>query len=94
MTDNEVLKKSVMTQTTVTQLLTESFMPKAAAVNFTPVDLEMRGLPYLESGDCIQLTAEDGTTLTSYILRQEITGVQNLRASVTSTNGELLEVDA
>lgn len=94
MTGNEVFKKAVLNETTVTQILTESFMPKVAAINFTPVDLEMRGLPYLEAGDCIQLTAEDNITVTSYILRQEITGVQNLRASVTSTNGELLEVEA
>lgn len=68
------------------------FSPNASVVNFTPVDLAMRGLPYLEDGDYIQLTAEDGTTVNTYILEQTISGIQHLTADVTSTNGELLEV--
>ena len=94
MSDNEVLRSAELTEAAVIQILTDNFMPKAAAVNFTPVDLEMRGLPYLEAGDAITMTAKDGTTVTSYILRQEISGIQNLQASVTSTNGELMEVEA
>jgi hypothetical protein len=90
--DNEVLKNAELDETAMQTILDTYFAPNASVVNFTPVDLEMRGLPYLESGDYIELTAEDGTTVQTYILSQTISGIQHLEATVTSTNGELLEV--
>lgn len=90
--DNEVLKAAELDMSKMQDILDDYFAPNANVVNFTPVDLEMRGLPYLESGDYIELTAEDGTTVQTYILNQTISGIQHLTASVTSTNGELLEV--
>ena len=90
--NNEVLKSAELDETTMQSILTTYFEPNASVVNFTPVELEMRGLPYLESGDYIELTAEDGETVQTYILAQTISGIQNLRADVTSTTGDLLEV--
>lgn len=90
--NNEVLANANLDQDTMQEILETFFAPNARVVNFTPVDLEMRGLPYLESGDYIELTAEDGTTVQTYILSQTISGIQHLEATVTSTNGELLEV--
>ena len=92
MTDNEVLKKVELKEADVTQILTESFLQNASAINFTPIDLEMRGLPYLETGDYITLTAKDGATVSSYILQQEIQGIQHLRSIISSTNGRLEEI--
>ena len=90
--NNEVLKAAELDETTMQSILTTYFEPNASVINFTPVELEMRGLPYLESGDYIELTAEDGETVQTYILNQTISGIQNLRADVTSTTGDLLEV--
>ena len=90
--NNEVLKSAELDETTMQSILTTYFEPNASVINFTPVELEMRGLPYLESGDYIELTAEDGETVQTYILAQTISGIQNLRADVTSTTGDLLEV--
>ena len=90
--NNEVLKSAELDETTMQSILTTYFEPNASVVNFTPVELEMRGLPYLESGDYIELTAEDGETVETYILSQTISGIQHLTAEVTSTNGALLEV--
>lgn len=94
MTGNAVFNNAPMIAGQVAQILSASFIPRIPAITFTPVDLEMRGLPYLEAGDPIKLTAEDGSIVKSYILRQEISGIQDLRATVTSTNGELMEVEA
>jgi len=90
--NNEVLKSAELDETTMQSILSTYFEPNASVINFTPVELEMRGLPYLESGDYIELTAEDGETVETYILSQTINGIQHLTASVTSTNGALLEV--
>lgn len=92
MEDNVVLENSTASQTELQAVIDQYFAPNASVINFTPVDLGMRGLPYLESGDYIQLTAEDGTTVNTYILEQTISGIQHLTADITSTNGELLEV--
>ena len=92
--NNEVLKAAEMDTATMESILTTYFAPNASVVNFTPVDLSMRGLPYLESGDYIELTAEDGETVDTYILNQTISGIQHLTAEITSTNGNLLEVIA
>lgn len=90
--NNEVLKAAEMDKDSMQEILDTYFAPNASVVNFTPTDLEMRGLPYLESGDYIELTAEDGETVETYILSQTINGIQHLTASITSTNGALLEV--
>ena len=92
--NNEVLKAAEMDTATMESILQTYFAPNASVVNFTPVDLSMRGLPYLESGDYIELTAEDGETVDTYILSQTISGIQHLTAEITSTNGNLLEVIA
>ena len=92
--NNEVLKSAEMDTATMESILTTYFAPNASVVNFTPVDLTMRGLPFLESGDYIELTAEDGETVDTYILNQTISGIQHLTAEITSTNGNLLEVIA
>lgn len=90
--NNEVLKSAQFDSAIMRSILLTYFAPNASVVNFTPVELSMRGLPYLESGDYIELTAEDGETVETYILSQTISGIQHLTADVTSTNGALLEV--
>ena len=92
--NNEVLKAAEMDTATMESILQTYFAPNASVVNFTPVDLTMRGLPFLESGDYIELTAEDGETVDTYILSQTISGIQHLTAEIASTNGNLLEVIA
>lgn len=75
----------------VQQLLAERFVPHLAPVNFTPIDLNMKGLPYLEDGDYLAVTAEDGTVAYSYNMRHELEGVQVLAANVTSVSGEIID---
>lgn len=90
--DNEVLIASDLNDETLQGILDTFFKPNASVVNFTPADISMRGLPFLEAGDYIQLIAEDDTEVNTYILEQTISGIQHLRTEITSTNGELLEV--
>ena len=92
MGDNEVLVNATLSEAAAKTLIEEQFMPNADVVTFTPVDATIKGLPYLEAGDYIQLTAEDDETVNTFILRQEISGIQNLMTTITSTNGELLEL--
>jgi hypothetical protein len=95
MTDNEVLKLMDGADPSVIEaLLDASFIPNLAPVNFLPVDLSMKGLPYLEAGDAISVTAQDGTVCNSYALRHEISGIQALEAQIDSQSGLIIESEA
>lgn len=95
MTDNEVLKlMDGADPSTIEAMLDAYFVPHIAAVNFVPVDLSMKGLPYLEAGDAISVTAQDGTVCNSYALRQEISGIQALEAQIDSQSGLIIESEA
>lgn len=95
MTDNEVLKLMDGADPSVIEaLLDASFIPNLAPVNFVPVDLSMKGLPYIEAGDALSVTAQDGTVCNSYALRQEISGIQALEAQIDSQSGLIIESEA
>lgn len=92
MTDNEILKSlSDVTAEDIEAMLDETFIPNLGPIAFTPIDLTMKGLPYLEAGDYLAITAEDGTVANSFAMRQEISGVQVLTASIESTSGDIIE---
>lgn len=91
-TGNAVLKAmGSATQDTTQALLDSNFIPYLGPVAFTPIDLTMKGLPYLEAGDYLAVTGGDGTTANSYNMRQEIQGIQVLEASIESTSGQIID---
>lgn len=95
MTDNEVLKMMDVADSSVIEAMLDAyFIPHIAAVNFVPIDLSMKGLPYLEAGDAISVTAQDGTVCNSYALRHEISGIQALEAQIDSQSGLIIESEA
>lgn len=93
MSDNLVLHSlQWQSSTSIEWILSQLFIPHLGGLPFTPIDLSMRGFPYLEAGDAISVTAEDGTVVKSYILAQELSGIQILTADVSSrSTGEFLE---
>lgn len=95
MTDSDMLKRMPEATTdSVEAILDEQFIPNLGPIAFTPVDLDMKGLPYLEAGDYLAVTAGDGVTAYSFAMRQEISGVQVLTAHIESTSGEIIESEA
>lgn len=92
MRDNAVIKMLAgATPDSVEAMLQESFVPHLDAVNFTPIDLSMKGLPYIEDGDYLTVTAQDGTLVESFNLEHTMKGAQVLSADVKSVSGEILE---
>lgn len=98
MTDNGFLKYMIPTDavsadTIAAAIITEldaDFIPHAPDVNFTPTDLEMRGLPYLEAGDYLSIDDASGGTVETYILRRELSGIQTLADTISSVGGEIV----
>lgn len=92
MTDNAVLKMMDGADPSVIEpILDSSFIPYIGAVNFMPIDLTMKGLPYIEAGDALQVTAQDAAVYPSYALRHEISGIQALEAQIDSQSGLIIE---
>ena len=92
MSDNEVFRlASGADQASVVFALATDFVPHVDPINFVPIDFEMKGLPYLEAGDALAITAQDGTVVNSYALRIEISGVQALQMEIESQSGLIID---
>ena len=80
------------TESTVNALLDTTLIPALEAVNFTPVELHMRAMPWIEAGDALQITTEDGEVVNTFAMSHAISGIQMLQATIESSGGELVEV--
>lgn len=91
MTDNAVINMLDSTmKTAVTNLIRGDFKTNAARVGFTPADLTMQGWPWLEAGDALQITAEDGTLVKTFALRVEMSGIQHLTSVIAAEGGKIV----
>lgn len=90
---NWVLQNIPSTQDAAEDMITTYFIPNIGGVDFTPIDLDAKGLPWIEAGDAIAVITEDGETVVSYALERTLTGVQALRDDIRSTGGELISAD-
>lgn len=79
------------TETSVETLLDATLVPALAAINFTPIELDIRAMPWIEAGDPIQITTEDGVVVESYALAHTISGIQHLVDAIESHGGDLME---
>lgn len=91
MSDNEAMEKlTANTLSDIRTLLRGSFKTNAARVGFTPIEMTMQGWPWMEAGDALRITAEDGTVVNTYALRVEMDGIQHLMATITAEGGEIV----
>lgn len=92
MTDNAVLlAMENASRQSIEDTLRTQFIPNLGTFKFTPADLSMLGLPYIEAGDYLEIAAEDGTTVRTYALEYELSGIQHLTAEIHSAGGEIIE---
>lgn len=78
-------------RTNMLSLINAYLLPNSDSANFTPVTMQMKGWPWLEAGDALQITTESGEVIDTYCLRHTITGVQLLMDDIESPGGEVLE---
>ena len=92
MTENEVMQTlESPDMDTFYTLLSGQFVANVANIGFTPAELTMQGWPWLEAGDALEITAQDGSVVNTYALRMEMSGIQQLRAVITANGGEIME---
>lgn len=59
-----------------------------SGVAYVPVQLQCRGLPYLEPGDCIDITMQDGSETRTLVLSRTLSGVQSLVDDIRASGNE------
>lgn len=64
---------------------------KIKTVTYVPLQLECRGLPYLEVGDCVDVMLKNGTSKRTVIMSNALSGIQALNSSIASYGNEKRE---
>ena len=85
MDSNWLLKNLIWTQQDV-QDLADAMAAKMQNIRWFPFEMWAAGLPYVETGDMIEIIVGDETH-TSYVLQRQLSGIQNLQD--TYINGTL-----
>lgn len=79
MSGNRVLQTLAdKSQAGVEEAILRMFPTNVENAFYKPINLEIKGLPWLEDGDAIRIETEDGEVVDSYIMRHTISGVQHL----------------
>lgn len=85
MTSNALLKVlSSASASQIETLIRQNFRPYVVTLGYTPVHLNIRAMPWIESADALQITTEDGIVVSTYVMRHEVDGIQALFADIES----------
>lgn len=79
-----------VTKSSIIEYMLDTFFIPYTDIHFTPIDMNIRGLPFLQCGDAITFTAADGTVINSYILNHTFSGIQHITENIDTVQGEVL----
>ena len=85
MDDNWLFRNLIWTQADI-ESYAAAMVTKMQSIHWFPFEMWAAGLPYVETGDMIEIMADDETH-TSYVLQRQLSGIQNLQD--TYINGTL-----
>lgn len=85
MSDNWLFKNLVWSDADVSDYA-DAMVLKMKDISWFPFEMWCAGLPYIETGDELEITNSEGT-YTSYVLQRQLNGIQNLQD--TFIDGEL-----
>lgn len=86
MSDNWLFRNLVWSDADV-GTYADAMVLKMQNIRWFPFEMWCAGLPYVETGDAIEITDRQGNTHTSYVLTRTLDGIHNLQD--TFINGEL-----
>lgn len=95
MTDSYILTKWATTLSAIRTTLRGRFAQSVTALTWTPMDATVRGLPYVEAGDWVEMEtgAEDIPVVGFPYLDREIGGIQSLVDNVSCASGDVTNVE-
>ena len=86
MSDNWLFRNLIWTAEDVGDYA-DAMVTKMQGIKWFPFEMWAAGLPYVETGDAIEITDRNGGSHVSYVLQRQLQGIQNLQD--TYVNGEL-----
>lgn len=88
--DNEVLKMTTYSADTIAGYLRDMLVPGINDLSiYSPAEISMPAWPWLEAGDALEITTEDGTIVETYIMTRTMTGVQLLFDQISAPGGDI-----
>lgn len=95
MTDNALVKTIAddASLTEVVNVLQNGFAAATENCYFTPAELTMHGKPWIEAGDALSITADDGTEVNTFALRHTLRGIQYITSEIEATSGSIIGVE-
>lgn len=90
MTGNFILQNIPHTMADAETMITDYMIPNLPSVDFTPAEIDAKGMPWLEAGDALAVETEDGEIVITYMLERTLSGIQSLRDGYAATGGELI----
>ena len=63
-------------------------MPAVAGISYRPVEIEMKGIPYMEAGDVITVLTRTGG-VEAFVFRRTLKGINTMRDSIEARGDEV-----
>ncbi len=89
--DNYIFLNAKMSEGQVKKLLETYFIPNITGISYTPADITMTGLPYMEVGDTLNVLTNEGGFET-LVFSRTMQGIQSLSDNV-ETKGDEVNAD-
>ena len=90
MTGNYLMRLIPQTLAEAQAFIDEYFVPALPGIEFTPAEVDAKGMPWIEAGDALAIETEDGEIVETYALERTLSGIQVLRDSYGANGGELI----
>lgn len=87
MTNNYVFLNKVWTAKQVKEMILTYFYPNINEVSYSPAQVSIKGLPFVEAGDVIKVHADNGIFKT-FVFRRTLTGEQVLVDNIEAKGNE------
>lgn len=86
--DNYIFKTSRWRPAAIRELIDDYFVPAVAGISYRPVEIEMKGIPYMEAGDVITVLTRTGG-VEAFVFRRILKGINTMRDSIEARGDEV-----
>lgn len=90
--DNFIFKAGGWQPDKIRRILDTWFIPGLTGIRYTPVELEMKGLPYVEAGDVLTVLTRTGG-IEAFVFRRTLQGINHMTDRIEAKGDELNEAD-
>lgn len=92
MKDNFIFKTGGWHPDKIRQVLDAWFIPGLLGIRYTPISLEMKGLPYVEAGDVLTVLTRTGG-MEAFVFRRTLKGINFMTDTIEARGDEVNKTD-